>query len=310
MEKISVKGLEFSRLQLGTVQLGVPYGINNAGGQPDREEAFKILDCAIEKGINILDTASGYGESEEIIGEWLKTIPQEKRPTIVTKMMDLDHSSYDALKADVFAKVEESRRKLGVETIDVLMLHRFDDYTNDRENMMKVFQALKDEGLIKYAGASVYSYHNWKELAESGFDATQIPMNIFDWTQITNGGLSELEKSGMMVFVRSVYLQGLIFRNPDDLPAHMDYCVEPLKKFHGLCEKYKLTPAELAMSFVLSLKGIHGLVLGSEKVEQVEQNVELFENTVRFGDAEMEEIRGLFEVMDPRVINPSEWEKE
>ncbi len=309
MEKITVKGLEFSRLQLGTVQLGCAYGINNAGGQPDREEAYKILNCALEKGIDILDTARAYGVSEKVIGEWLKNILNEKRPIIVTKIEEFDHSSYEALRTDVMAQVEEARGKLGVETIDILMLHSFEDYTEDRENIMKVFRELKEKGLIKYSGVSVYSHHDWKEVAEAGFDATQIPLNIFDWTQITNGGLEALEKSGMMVFVRSVYLQGLIFRNPKDLPEHMSYCIEPLEKFHTLCEKYKLKPAELAMSFVLSLKGIHSLVLGSEKVEQVEQNVKLFENTVRFSDKEMDEIRGLFEVMDPRVINPSEWEK-
>ncbi len=309
MEKVSVKGLEFSRLQLGTVQLGLNYGINNSGGKPDRELAHKILNSAIDNGINILDTAGAYGDSEVVIGDWLKTIPEEKRPIIVTKAANLDHSSHKALREDIINKAEESRKRLGVDCLDVLMLHHFEDYLKDKECVMDTLNELKASGVIRYTGASAYSYHDWKELAEAGFDATQIPLNIFDWTQITNGGLSELEKSGMMVFVRSVYLQGLVFQTPQALPPKMSYCVEPLKKFRGLCEKYSLSPAEMAMSFVMSLKGIHSLVLGSEKVEQVEENVKLFGNTIRFNDEQMEEIRGLFEVIDPRVINPSEWNK-
>ena len=73
MEKVTVKGLEFSRLSLGTVQLGLNYGINNSGGKPDRELAHKILNSAINNDINILDTAGAYGDSEIVIGEWLKT---------------------------------------------------------------------------------------------------------------------------------------------------------------------------------------------------------------------------------------------
>lgn len=309
MEKVSVKGLEFSRLSLGTVQLGLNYGINNADGKPDRELAHKILDSAINNGINILDTAGGYGDSENVIGDWLKTVPNEKRPLIVTKAASLDHSSHKALREDLMAKAEESRRRLGVDCLDVLMLHHFEDYLEDKECVMDTLNELKASGVIRYTGASAYSYHDYNVLANAGFDATQIPVNIFDWAQISNGGIEKLASAGMMVFVRSVYLQGLVFQTPQTLSPKMDYCIEPLKNFHSLCEKYNLTPAEMAMSFVMSLKGIHSLVLGSEKVEQVEENVKLFQNTIRFNDEQMEEIRLIFENVDPRVTNPSMWNK-
>ncbi len=134
-------------------------------------------------------------------------------------------------------------------------------------------------------------------------------MNIFDWEQIVNGGIDKLAKSGIMVFVRSVYLQGLVFQTPETLSPKMDYCKEPLEKFHALCKKYNLSPAEMAMSFVLSLDGIHSLVLGSEKVEQVEENTKLINSTIRFNKEQMAEIRELFENVDKRVINPSVWNK-
>ena len=81
---------------------------------------------------------------------------------------------------------------------------------------------LKKDGIIKHTGVSVYSYHGRKEVAESGFDAIQVPINIFDWAQISNGVLDALEKSGMMVLTRSVYLQGLIFKYMNSLPKNMD----------------------------------------------------------------------------------------
>jgi len=89
----------------------------------------------------------------------------------------------------------------------------------------------------------------------------------------------------------------------------MDYCIEPLKNFHSLCKKHRLSPAEMAMSFVLSQKGIHSLVLGSETVRQVEENVRLFENTKRFSENELAEIKSIFEKIDKRVTNPSSWKE-
>lgn len=309
MEKVTVKGVELSRLSLGTVQLGLNYGINNENGKPSQELSNKILDCAIDNGVTCLDTAGAYGDSEEVIGKWLKTIPKEKRPFIVTKAATLDHSSYEVLKNDLVSKAKSSIEKLGVEALDVLMLHNFDDYVNDKENVMRAMNELKEMGLVKYIGASAYSYHDYEILAESGFDATQIPVNIFDWTQIVNGGIKKLSDSGMMVFVRSVYLQGLVFQTPETVSSKMDYCKEPLEKFHALCKKYSLSPAEMAMSFVLSLEGIHSLVLGSETVEQVEENTKLINRTMRFNNEQMTEIRKLFENIDNRVTNPSVWNK-
>lgn len=296
-------------MSLGTVQLGLNYGINNADGKPDQELSNKILDCAIKNGINVLDTAAAYGDSEEVIGRWLKTVPIEKRPFIVTKTNGLDHSSYENLRADLFSRVKSSKEKLGVETLDMLMLHHFDEYLEDKENVIKAMKELKASGEVKYIGASAYSYHDYGVLADAGFDATQIPVNIFDWEQIVNGGIKKIADSGMIVFARSVYLQGLVFQNPETLSPKMDYCKEPLEKFQALCKKYSLSPAEMAMSFVLSLEGVHSLVLGSEKVEQVEENTRLINNTVHFNNEQMAEIRGFFENVDERVTNPSVWNK-
>lgn len=135
----------------------------------------------------------------------------------------------------------------------------------------------------------------------------QIPVNIFDRTQIESGGLQALVDAGMMVFVRSVYLQGLVFRNHDTLPGHMAFCREPLATFHSLCKKYALSPALLAISYVLSLPGITSLVLGSETVAQVEDNIRLLDSVPTLTDEQLAEIRDAFLTVDPRLINPSAW---
>lgn len=138
-------------------------------------------------------------------------------------------------------------------------------------------------------------------------DAVQIPINLFDWGQIENGGLKQLADSGMMIFVRSVYLQGLVFQDPDKLDPRMEFVRETLVKFRGLCSKYALTPACLALSYALSLPGVTSLVLGSEKPEQVQQNAELLRQTVELTPEQMAEIHDLFVNTPDRVLNPSQW---
>ena len=86
-------------------------------------------------------------------------------------------------------------------------------------------------GKIRYTGISLYSSDDYFEVAKSGFDAVQIPLNIFDWKQIDSGGIKALAESGMMIFVRSVFLQGLAFFSPEDVDPRMDFCIPYLEKF-------------------------------------------------------------------------------
>ena len=294
-------------LSLGTVQLGCDYGINNKDGKPSMEQSFGILDAAMATGVNTLDTAAGYGDSEAVIGEWLKTVPAGKRPFICTKAKHLDHTSLDTLRASLKASVEESKKRLGLSQLPLLMLHSCDEYLEDEENMKICFRELKENGDILYSGISAYAHHDYKKIADSGFDATQIPLNIFDWRQIDNGGLKALKDSGMIVFVRSVYLQGLVFQRPEDLDPRMAFAKETLVKFRALCDKFGMDPAGLALSFVLSLPEVTSLVLGAEKKEQVFQNAETFEKIKLLTKDQMEEIHGSFRDTEFRLLTPSEW---
>ena len=309
MKTVNIKGLDISALSLGTVQLGLSYGINNADGKPSQETSNGILNAAMAGGINTLDTAGAYGDSEVVIGNWLKTIAPEARPFIVTKAAHLDHSSLDALRKDLFTKVKTSKERLGLDQLDMLMLHHFDDYLCDKDNVLKVMHELKDAGEVRFLGASAYSHHDYGEIADTGFDATQIPLNLFDWKQIENGGLKKLEQSGMMVVVRSVYLQGLVFQKPENLAPHMEFARPTLEKFQFLCNKYNLAPATLALSYALSLPGVTSLVLGREKAEQVRQNVALMEQSVDLNAEQMAEIRELFLDTPEQVLNPALWPK-
>lgn len=307
MKYVTSLGTDISVFSLGTVQLGMDYGIAENSAKPSKEYAFSILNKALEQGVTILDTANNYGDSEKVIGEWLKTVDRAKRPMIVTKIGPFDHSSPEKLKNDIIEQTYKSLEVLGTEKIDVLMVHNFEDYEKNPEVVRKAFAELKEKGIISHSGISAYSRHDYKKIADSGFDSVQIPLNIFDWSQIENGGIKTLEDAGMTVFIRSVFLQGLVFFLPEKIDPRMDFCVPVVQKFRQLCEEFNMTPGVLAMSFVLSVCASASVVLGCQSVEQIEENSGMIENVRQLSHMEMEKIREAFFNIDPRVINPQMW---
>src|SRR5438552_1224712 len=102
-----------SKLVLGTVQLGMNYGVNNTTGQPNKEEAFSILDTAWEGGVNTFDTAVAYGTSEEVLGEWLSSRSLQGSVHVISKIKN--------------SEVGDSLRALGVKKLDGCLLHSADD---------------------------------------------------------------------------------------------------------------------------------------------------------------------------------------
>lgn len=309
MKYVTAKGQNLSMFSLGAVQLGMTYGLSANNEKPSEEVAFALLDRAMELGVDNLDTANNYGDSEAVIGRWMKQRKAAGKdcPWVVTKIGPLDHKSYDNLRDDILRQVEGCQKNLGSETIDCLMLHNYEDYADDRDNIRKIFEEMKSQNMYRYSAISAYSRHDYGVIADSGFDATQIPLNVFDWTQIDSGGIQKLQNAGVMVFVRSAFLQGLVFRKPEDIDPRMEFCVPYVSKFRGICEDFQLSPAVLALSFVLSVPGITTAVLGCRNIKQVESNCQLIDQTVQLTVDQMKILHEAFCNTDCRVTNPGVW---
>ncbi len=309
MEYKNAHGVNLSAFSLGTVQLGMTYGLGEDKAKPTPQKAFAILDRAMELGVNNLDTANDYGDSEVLIGQWMQNRAKAglQNPWVVTKIGPFDHSSPQKLRDDILCQVEGCRNNLRVDTLDCVMIHDFADYDCDRDTVRRVFEELKAQKVITKSGISAYSGHDYGVIADSGFDVTQIPLNVFDWRQIENGGLQKLKDAGMAVFVRSVFLQGLVFHTPADLGPEMQFCAPYLQKYLCLCREFDLSPAVLALSFVLSVPGVTSAVLGCDNPGQVEENARLFEKVVQLTSDQWAQLRQAFLDIDPRVVDPRIW---
>ena len=187
---------KISKILLGTVQFGMPYGIMNRYGQVPAKEVEDILTTAFNSGIHSLDTSGDYGDSEQIIGTIIKNNPTLK----------FDIYSKNATD-DIEYSFNESFNRLN--SIYGYSIHYFKTY-NDNPSVWDEMRKLKDCGKVKKVGMSIYSPRELEVLLDKGIelDIIQVPSNILD--RRFNSYFEELRKKGVEIHIRSVFLQGLL----------------------------------------------------------------------------------------------------
>lgn len=306
MENIVKNGCEISKLMLGTVQLGIPYGINNTHGMPTYEESADILGTAVNLGVTAFDTARGYGKSEEVIGRYFTENPPHK--TIITKV-EFKDETVDNVVDSFFYQIEDSKKKLGVDSLSGVLLHSEKHIELYGKTLIDALVEAKARGDVKNIGVSLSRKEKMMEYLSDGvFDCVQIPANVFDNKEIREGSIKALSDMGVSVFVRSVYLQGLFFRDTNNLPEKLKCAKGTLDKLALLAKDNGLSTASLALSYIRDTAGVTSLVMGAETPEQVRENVALFEGA-KLSSSVMDKITEISEEVPEIVIRPWEWNK-
>ena len=272
-------GKKISAMSLGTVQLGMNYGIANEGGQPKEEQSFEMLKTALESGITSLDTARAYGNSEEVLGRFFKTLKGDM-PFITTKVIDITGESEAEVEKSVVSCIETSLEKLGLSKVNCVMLHQADSLVNNGDYVAKAMAGLIKRGYTDIVGASVYTGDELENMFKYDvYTATQIPMSIFDQRLIASGMTDNLADRGITVFVRSVFLQGLFFLDPDKItdPILLEHAAPKIRLLRECAEHEGMSIAELAISYMRDIRGVTSLVLGADTADQVKANAAYFE---------------------------------
>ena len=304
MKTVLKCGSKISQLTLGTVQLGLPYGINNKTGMPSYEESAKILNTALSLGVTSFDTARTYGESEAVLGRYFKENQVDK--TIITKV-SFDGIDKSAVRDTLFSQVRDSISKLGMEKIPFVKLHSEKMISTYGDTLINALQDLKREGLVSGVGISFSDKtHLWDYTDGAGFDCVQIPANMFDCREILDGGIKTLADRGIAVFIRSLYLQGLFFKNTDELPEKIRSAKGPIESLRTLSRDTGISVAELAITFIRDTDGITSLILGCDTAEQLEESVKLID-APKMEEAVRARILEISQSVEPTVIRPWEW---
>lgn len=260
-----------SGLALGTVQFGMNYGISNTAGQVRPDEVGRILEYCVSNGIDTLDTAQGYGESEAVLGRF------DLSPfRIVTKLMGN-------------ARLEDSLERLGTQGVYGLMLHRENECD---DSTWGLFESCKAQGLATKIGVSVYTPRVLESLLERyPIEIVQFPMNILDQSFLPL--LPTLKEKKIEIHTRSAFLQGLLLM--DDLPEYFN----PVRDKISAIPKPRL---DHALGFLKKQGPVDKIVLGVTGLRDLQEIVDAYSRDVPETDY------GRYAVSDERYINPSLWQ--
>ena len=257
-----------NKLILGTVQLGLDYGINNTNGRPSISDSFDILNCAFDNGIRILDTAEGYGESQEVIGAFHKKFPN-KIFNVISKISAATIKNNEK----VSTRIKNNLKILGVERLEGYMFHNFSSLKENSLIYEQLIKAKRD-GLIAKIGASLYGIDELREVTEKyDFDFVQLPFNMLDNENIRAESLREAKKRGIEIHTRSVFLQGLFFKETDEIPESLNLLVAHLKEIKSISLENEIEMQDMALSYATSRNYIDNVLIGVDSTEQLLLNL-------------------------------------
>ncbi|MBN1864468.1 MAG: aldo/keto reductase [Victivallales bacterium] len=293
--------MNFSRLMLGTVQFGLNYGIANSAGQPDYDKSRDIIGAAFESGINCLDTAAAYGNSEEVIGKALHELGIADKVSVISKIPPVNGRSRREAEKFIVASILNSMSNLGKEFLDGCLFHREEDV-----KYMDLLLKARDNGLIKKAGISIDSDAFLGRVLDSGAECVQLPFNILDRRFTSSGFIRKAKSREMSIFCRSIYLQGLLLMQEDKIPESLRVVIPVRRKLESLAAGKGMEPSELYMRLVVSRKEIDSLVTGVDSLDQLQKNVQMF-GKGPLDDETVSSIENIVPEFAEEIVRPCRW---
>ena len=280
------------KLALGTVQWGINYGISNDLGVPSDFELKKILNFSKNNGIKLLDTASTYGDSELRIKKLSKN-----EFNIITKISSISN------KNSIKKQINNSLNRLGTNSIYGCLFHSPNELIKNNHYWDQI-NVEKINGKVKKIGYSLYHPNELDYLLNSDIipDIVQVPFSLLD--RKFDSYFEILNKMNVEIHVRSVFLQGIYFLNPDELPKKLIDYVKPLNKLKQIANDCSIEMLDLALNYVLNKNYINYVVIGVVNMKQIEDiffssNKKLNKETIRI----VENIK----VENKDILNPSNW---
>lgn len=279
---------------LGTVQLGLPYGIQNAEksmAKPNVKDGVGLLEKALRLGIEYIDTANEYGSSQRVIGQF-----SAKREFQILSKFQLGQKN---LKDCISTTLGE----LGLDRVHCYSFHRVSEITTPNLNAL---ENLKAQRVVGLSGASVYSNADLKfVLEETDIEVIQVPFNLLDNWSLKSDLLEQAKKKKRILHARSLFLQGLLLMEATQRPSKFKALEPQLQKVAELAGRFGIDLPILCLAYAMSKKVFDGLVIGVDNESQLAINWENFRKAQRI-QMDLSEIDAVL-VEDPRFIDPSQW---
>lgn len=302
-------GLKVSEMSLGTVSLGVPYGIPapDGFGIPSEAESLRLLEHAAEAGINLFDTAPSYGESEMLLG---KAIGADNDCYIATKV-SVPKDAYGValdgvhLKRAVQESLESSLRRLRRDVLDIVQIHNATVESVRKREITGILLRAREKGFIRFVGASVYTEEEAMAVIEDGsFDVLQVAYNIMD-KRMSRNVFSAANSVGIGIMARSALFKGMLTAKAQWSPPELSELKDAVEQFLKITGLSWHCLAETALRFCISDPRISTMLLGARTIEELNDGI----SAVDAGSLSESLISTANKVSieNERLLNPSYW---
>lgn len=276
-------GLEVSVLSLGGLFVS---GIDGTA----REEARRAVRRALDLGINYIDTAPRYGDSEEVLGEALQGVTQPYHLSTKVGGRPLPFDPQD--KTGLRQSVQESLRLLGQDTLDMLLVHEPDrpgefdwwtDIVDLRGPVLELLDELKAENTIRFSGLGGTTAYELQRLVATGrFDVVLTATNysvLFREAQVV---IEEARRQDTGVVIGSPLQQGALARRYDEEIEHGAHWLNPFRRaqfraLYAFLDELDMPIHELGLRFAISNPDVSTVLVGARSVAEVESSVEAVE---------------------------------
>lgn len=267
----------------------------------DEKTSYSILNAFVARGLNLIDTADLYsrwvegnkgGESETIIGNWLKKSGQRSNVLIATKLgLNMGEKKEGLSRKYIIEAVEASLKRLQIETIDLYQSHT-DDKNTPLEETLEAFTKLKRDGKVRELGASNYSASRLSDaLALSSkndfarYECLQPFYNLYNRREFEDELAEVCQKNSLGVITYYSLASGFLtgkYRNASDAAKStrgsgiVENYFNPrgmkiLSALDETAEKYKVTPAVVALAWLIARPGITAPIVSATSVSQFEE---------------------------------------
>lgn len=276
----------------------IVFGGNVFGWTADEARSIELLDRFVERGFNAIDTADSYsawapglsgGESETILGQWLKRRGRRDDIVLMTKVGSLERRK-GLSAANIEAAIDDSLKRLGTDYVDVYFAH-IDDESVPLEETLTAFDKLVKAGKVRALGASNYSAERMrqalaisKERGLARYEIMQPLYNLHDRDAFESdlATLAQEEEIGVVTYfsLASGFLTGK-YRNPEDLKgsARADFMQayfsergkRILEALLAVSDELSARPAQVALAWLLSRPGVTAPIASATSLDQLDE---------------------------------------
>jgi hypothetical protein len=303
--RLGTTGLTVSALSLGTVSLGIDYGLPAPDdfGRPNERDRARVLEAAVDAGINLFDTAPVYGDAERLLG---RVLGRRSDCVFATKLL-IPSSEFSPrhpdLKGCIQQSIEESLRRLRRDVLDIVQIHSATLSLLARGDVVDALVAARREGKIRLLGASVYTEAEALAVIQCDvFDVLQVAYNLLD-RRMARRIFAAATDAGVSLILRSALLKGALTEKARWLPPELSglrAAVEDLKQRAGSWQEL----TRLAFRFCLSVGEAASVLIGARTVAELEQALE----AARDGILEPDVLaRFTHTNLDESWLNPTDW---